>query len=483
MVADGSLCFTSDRPGRLAKGRSDLYRAQRLPDGSFAEPVQVGTPINSEHGAGDTFASVARTHGERIVQRRLRLHVDGPGNRERTNSDAGPTKSWSVIDVFEPETRGPAGRDPHSGHGRYVPFSAADVRPMVRLVRRDAAGVERWLGGNADRLNRLAATCLTRGLSVAFLRAIEGSPWQPLLALDLLEALRQRQRRHERRQQAVLRTLPELAGRFRAAGLPFLLLKGPYLAARFYGHVLGREFGDLDVLIPRGDRVRACTLLEQAGYRRHPGTLLSATLTSFFVHGFDFSAEETTVDLHWGLTRHISVRIDEKRLWDRRRPFLVDAQRYDVLSDEHEVIFAAVSLLRDIERGRPKMKNVVDLVQLAAAVDADLDWRAMLAARDGTAGPLANVLTLCLEVAGAHDLSPRLSAALAVRGSVQAVETGAAMQFEPAWLGLGNKLWAARAYDTSLPAWLLWSMTSLPFRIAVHGERRGRSAGRGAPHG
>lgn len=238
-----------------------------------------------------------------------------------------------------------------------------------------------------------------------FLRAIEGSLWQPLLARALLEAPRQWQRRHERRQQAVLRALPELAGRFRAASLPFLLLKGPYLTARFYGHVLGREFGVA--------------------------------------------------------------------------PFSSTRKRHAVLSDEHEVIFAAVSLLRDVERGRPKMKDVVGLVQLAAAVDADLDWRAMLAARDGTAGPLANVLALCLEVAGAHDLSARLSAPLAVRGSVQAVETGAATQFEPAWLGLGNKLWAARAYDTSLPGWLLWSMASLPFTVSplLHRQPLQRPAG------
>jgi hypothetical protein len=55
VVGDGSLYFSSDRPGGL--GPSDLYRAQRLPDGSFAEPVNVGPPINSEFGAGDTFVA------------------------------------------------------------------------------------------------------------------------------------------------------------------------------------------------------------------------------------------------------------------------------------------------------------------------------------------------------------------------------------------------------------------------------------------
>lgn len=55
VVADGSLYFSSDRPGSI--GRSDLYRAQRLPGGSFAEPLNVGPPINSAFGTGDAFVA------------------------------------------------------------------------------------------------------------------------------------------------------------------------------------------------------------------------------------------------------------------------------------------------------------------------------------------------------------------------------------------------------------------------------------------
>jgi hypothetical protein len=58
VVADGSLYFTSDRPGGIAAdGRLDLYRAQRLPDGGFAEPVNVGPPLSSVWGIGDTFVA------------------------------------------------------------------------------------------------------------------------------------------------------------------------------------------------------------------------------------------------------------------------------------------------------------------------------------------------------------------------------------------------------------------------------------------
>jgi hypothetical protein len=54
VVADGSLYFSSDRAGQ---GRLDLYRAQRLADGSFDEPVLLGAPINGEFRTGDTFVA------------------------------------------------------------------------------------------------------------------------------------------------------------------------------------------------------------------------------------------------------------------------------------------------------------------------------------------------------------------------------------------------------------------------------------------
>jgi len=55
VVADGSLYFSSNRAGGL--GRSDVYRAQRLADGRFADPVNIGPPVNSEFGTGDTFVA------------------------------------------------------------------------------------------------------------------------------------------------------------------------------------------------------------------------------------------------------------------------------------------------------------------------------------------------------------------------------------------------------------------------------------------
>ena len=55
IVGDGSLYFTSNRPGGL--GGNSLYRAQRLADGSFAKPALVAPPVNGEFGIGDVYVS------------------------------------------------------------------------------------------------------------------------------------------------------------------------------------------------------------------------------------------------------------------------------------------------------------------------------------------------------------------------------------------------------------------------------------------
>lgn len=55
VVADGSIYFTSDRPGGL--GKRDIYRAQYLGNGKFETPVSIGSEVNSEKSERSTYVS------------------------------------------------------------------------------------------------------------------------------------------------------------------------------------------------------------------------------------------------------------------------------------------------------------------------------------------------------------------------------------------------------------------------------------------
>lgn len=354
--------------------------------------------------------------------------------------------------------------------------SAEDIALLVRLVRRDHEGARRCLRARRAALDAFVDFAVSHQLSTVVLNAIRESPWCDGFPPHAVETLRRRSLEQRARSRQLLEELERVAGRFEAAGQRFLLLKGPYLAARFHGDPQGREFVDLDLLVPAGDRERASRLLAEAGYARTSRTILGSRLTSRFVHGFDFASGSSKIDLHWCLSRHPSLRIDEGTLWARRQSYDVAGRPYDVLSDEHEVVFAVLSLLRDVERGRPKVKNLIDLLMILERLDQRCDWDAFFAARhsDGTFGPTVNVLGLCLEAAQAHDFLPELHSALA-RHSGRRVPgrcAGSPFHFAPAAFDLGNKLWCARVYDASMMAWLLWWGVSLPFRIAVHRRQR-----------
>ena len=353
---------------------------------------------------------------------------------------------------------------------------ARSLRLLVRLLRRDSAGIRRCIEEHHDALDTLAAVALEGGVSVPLLHALAASGLTEQLSEEHQVALAERRDRQATRYAVLEKGLVRVASVFEAVAVPFMLLKGPYLAARFYGDPQGREFVDIDLLVQCADRRRAFGILEKAGFALRSRVLGSEALTAFFVHGFDFIAAGFNLDLHWRLSRHPSFRADESLIWKRRGVFLLDDRRYSVLADEDEITLGVLALLRDIARGRPKLKNVADLIQIVASVDATMAWDALFAAGrcNGTYGPLVNVLSLCLDVADAQDLAPHLAGILA-RHSVRRVRSdpaGAPLCVPPARTGLANKLWAARSHDAALGSSLAWWAVSLPFRRAVHGWRR-----------
>jgi len=368
---------------------------------------------------------------------------------------------------------------PHPGaywNGAMLAASAEDIALLLCLLRRDHDGTTRCVRARHTPLDGFVDFVVSHHVSILVLNALDDSPLRPSLAAQQIDMLEQRRRHQLTRAQQLLEALEHLTDRFETAGLRCMLLKGPYLATRFYGDVHAREFYDLDLLVPWRERGRAFQLLGEAGYARKSRVLLDARLTGFFVHGFDFTDGRALVDLHWCLSRQPSVHVDDATLWKQTQTFRLSGRAYAVLSDEHEIVFAVLSLLRDLERGRPKVKNLIDLFQILEGLDARLDWNAFFTARrtEGTLGPVVNILSLCLDIANAGDVLPELRRAIAPHiGRRVPVRFGSSpLVVHPIQFGLGNKLWCARMYDSSLATWAWWWGLSLPFRIAVHGAKR-----------
>ena len=193
-------------------------------------------------------------------------------------------------------------------------------------LHRKVAVLTRLLAGE----NEAARACLVAGAPYPahFLRFIErhllawylvglvdASGLRDVFAADDLARLECAAQARRAKQLLLIDELGRLWPCFRQRGIDLLLLKGPFLAQRFYGGPSKRGFLDLDLLV-RPEQLRAAeNLLVELGYQRRSTMLISRSLTTRFTHGFDFAKDGLGLDIHWSLGTHASYRIDPDRLW------------------------------------------------------------------------------------------------------------------------------------------------------------------------
>lgn len=113
----------------------------------------------------------------------------------------------------------------------------------------------------------------------------------------------------------LLNVIDELARR----GIPALAIKGPALGALVYGSGSCRQFGDLDVLVPRREFPAACNLVRAQGYRPYfPLPADPAALFARCEHAFVRPRGDVCIDLHWALLdEYFGAARDSASLWDR----------------------------------------------------------------------------------------------------------------------------------------------------------------------
>jgi len=301
---------------------------------------------------------------------------------------------------------------------------------------------------------------------------LEGSPVRELLPREWLDELKKFSLHQWSRQETLVRELAKLSTLLTAAGYEFILLKGPCLAARFFGGIDRREYWDVDVLIRREDLIAVERLLFNDGYVRKSGILLSETITSRFTHALDFAKPNIAVDLHWLLSANAGHHLNYEAIWSERQTFVLRNQRYCVLSDEYQLVLSLVSIFKDLERGAAGLKPFVDLYFILSAVSRDLDWEGFLKRRrrEKILRISVNILALFLELFDCHDRFPEVSDAVArQRQLVEAISLEHRQMLIEAQPGaLRNKIWAAGIYDCSRSHVFFWWLLSLPFRLAVH---------------
>jgi hypothetical protein len=304
------------------------------------------------------------------------------------------------------------------------------------------------------------------------LSLLAGSPVQKSLPQEWVDNLRMFSLRQWARQERLVRELEAISTLLTAAGHEFLLLKGPYLAIRFFGGMERREFYDLDILIRREDLPAVERLLLSSGYTRRSSVLLNEALTAYFTHALDFAKPGVRVDLHWLLSANAAHSLDYDAIWHQRQVFLLRNHPFSVLPAEYEVVFSLISIFKDLERGAACLKAFVDLYLILSVHSRRLDWPQFLEnrKRERLLRVSVNMLALFLELFNCADRFPEVAAAVGrEHGLVKRVSSEDIVALLEAAPGtLRNKLWASSIYECSRIHVLLWWGLSLPFRLAVH---------------
>lgn len=259
--------------------------------------------------------------------------------------------------------------------------------------------------------------------------------------------------------------LDRVTGRLADEGIPYRLLKGPAMAARFFGSADLKPVGDMDVLVPRQQFLRAAGIVSGLGYRRRDGLPLGLLLS--FEHAVEYRSPEGVIDLHHALAVHPALRLDTLAPWQDPAWVKIGGRRHPMLPDAQSLLALLLGIHRDIGLSRLSLRPFVDLWMMLQHVDGRMDWEAFVAAgaRDGCWRPCERVLAAFLTLFQGRERFPGAAACVRSRPARAQV---AELFDRRRWAR--NKWWFWRSLDLPLHRSFAFWLIGLPVRLAAFGR-------------
>jgi len=244
---------------------------------------------------------------------------------------------------------------------------------------------------------------------------------------------------------------------------PWILMKGPYLAERFYGGLQFRHLADFDVLIHGPDLERVSGIFSDLGLECATRYWLPQSWSLAFLHALDWKGE-TPVDLHFRLRALPFLKIDMERFFQNHQVWNWRGREYRVPGDNDCLLVHLLGLQDDLGRRDWKLKSMVDIYLMLSQLDLSMDWSEFFAERrrEGLETVSRSLLSTVLSRLQAKAQFPRLSRALAQGGTRVHVP-----DFER-FSALQARLWWSRVFDAPWPLALGWWALSLPVRWYAH---------------
>jgi hypothetical protein len=281
------------------------------------------------------------------------------------------------------------------------------------------------------------------------------------------------------KQESLIRELFRLLTLLDTAGHEFILLKGPYLAERFFGGLERRTFGDLDILIRPNNLAAVESVLCGNGFVAKSSTLLSRRLTTYFTYSIDFLKPDVSLDLHWRFCAPLAHDLDYEAIWRQKQVFSLRRHNFWVLSDEYEILFHLIAIFKDLEMGIARLRSFVDLYLVLNRVSDQVEWEGFFARRrrEKVFRISLSIMDLFFEVLDCREQFPRVAKIVArEKGCIKVIPLRRYRDLMEVVPGAAqNKLWASELYECSRVGLFLWWVVGWPFRIAVyHPEKYAR---------
>jgi hypothetical protein len=166
----------------------------------------------------------------------------------------------------------------------------------------------------------------------------------------------------------LLRLLKELEG----SGIPAIPYKGPVMAAAVYGNLALREFGDLDILVRKGDVLKAREILTSLGYESH--YRMTPAQEAFLL---DYDRQYTflrddgcVVELHWTVApRPVYFLLSPEYLWERAERVALGGANVASFSAEDLLLILSVHGAVHLWERIGWICDIAELVRGAESVD------------------------------------------------------------------------------------------------------------------
>jgi hypothetical protein len=198
-----------------------------------------------------------------------------------------------------------------------------------------------------------------------------------LLPAEVLQLLKQHYQENAARNVVLTAELCHLIKLLADSGIEAIPYKGPLLALFAYGDLNLRRFIDLDIMVRKGDALRARELLLAEGYNAARSLSLSQQqLLLRTQHNMQFRRDQgrSIVELHWEVASHLfasSVRAEE--LWQDLTTVELNGISVKTLSADDLLFSLCVHGSRHLWEKLSWICDVAELVERQK-----LDWRGLL---------------------------------------------------------------------------------------------------------